>query len=353
MPCNNSTPCNCNDCGSTHIQTHICNPCSTPPPCDCEVIDLSTDCSTYKGDNILCESVVVIQKNTTLSNVIKNLVSWVCTRLAEVQKYFVIKNIGGGAKIFKQNNLIGEKELKTLTSLNNSVTIMELIDTIDFSVNPTDGSETKIVAGTNVNITGNGTLATPYLISSEDNNTTYSAGIGLSLIGTTFNNTTPDQVVEIIGAGATSVTGTYPNFTISSVNTIADGSETKIVNGDTTTISGDGTLLTPYKIEVENLQKVISTFPYTLNLTDDKHTIFINNGNVSVVVNVPNGIVSNFSCVFIQEGTGEVTLQASGSATVLYPPTFQNKIKGQNFWAMIEKKQTTDNYFLLGSLMPL
>jgi hypothetical protein len=49
--------------------------------------------------------------------------------------------------------------------------------------------------------------------------TTYSAGTGLSLVGTIFNNTSPDQTVTITGSGATTVTGTYPNFTITSTDT--------------------------------------------------------------------------------------------------------------------------------------
>ena len=49
--------------------------------------------------------------------------------------------------------------------------------------------------------------------------TTYTAGSGLSLSGTEFSNSAPDQTVSITGSGATSVSGTYPNFTISSTDT--------------------------------------------------------------------------------------------------------------------------------------
>lgn len=54
---------------------------------------------------------------------------------------------------------------------------------------------------------------------SDQTDTTYSAGTGLNLVGTTFNNTAPDQTVSLTGSGATSITGTYPNFTISSTDT--------------------------------------------------------------------------------------------------------------------------------------
>ena len=49
--------------------------------------------------------------------------------------------------------------------------------------------------------------------------TTYTAGSGLSLVGTEFSNSAPDQTVSLTGAGATTVSGTYPNFTITSTDT--------------------------------------------------------------------------------------------------------------------------------------
>jgi len=49
---------------------------------------------------------------------------------------------------------------------------------------------------------------------SADNNTTYTAGTGLSLVGTTFNNTAPDQVVSLTGSNGITTSGAYPNFTI-------------------------------------------------------------------------------------------------------------------------------------------
>lgn len=49
-----------------------------------------------------------------------------------------------------------------------------------------------------------------------DNNTTYAAGTGLSLSGTTFTNTAPDQTVTLNNGSGISITGSYPNFTIAS-----------------------------------------------------------------------------------------------------------------------------------------
>jgi predicted phage tail protein len=51
-----------------------------------------------------------------------------------------------------------------------------------------------------------------------DNDTTYSAGSGITLTGTTFSNASPDQTVTLTGSGATTISGAYPNFTISSTD---------------------------------------------------------------------------------------------------------------------------------------
>ncbi len=75
-----------------------------------------------------------------------------------------------------------------------------------------------------------------FTITSTDNNTTYSAGAGIGIIGNVISNISPDQTVIMTGAGMSTVTGTYPAFT---VNTIA--------NTDVT-LAGNGTAVTPLKI---------------------------------------------------------------------------------------------------------
>ena len=77
-----------------------------------------------------------------------------------------------------------------------------------------------------------------------DTNTTYTAGTGLSLTGTQFANTAPDQTVSLTGAGAATITGTYPNFTITTTDTnttysIQDGqlSQNNFTNADHTKLN--------------------------------------------------------------------------------------------------------------------
>lgn len=132
------------------------------------------------------------------------------------------------------------------------------------------------------------------------------------------------------------------------------GGSVFLTDGISTVVEGLGTEEDPYRVNLFNLQKTIDTFPYTLTSDDDKYTIFVANGGSNVVINVPDALVDNFSAVFIQEGIGLVTIQQSGTATLLYPsPTLQNIIKGQYYWVMVEKKLTTNTYYLLGSLLPV
>lgn len=57
-----------------------------------------------------------------------------------------------------------------------------------------------------------------------DGGTTYTGGTGIDVTGTVITNTAPDQTVTIAGGGINSVTGTYPNFTVT--GTEVDGSTT-------------------------------------------------------------------------------------------------------------------------------
>jgi len=99
---------------------------------------------------------------------------------------------------------------------------------------------TAAQADQTVSLTGTGATSVTgtypsFTIDSTD--TTYTAGTGLSLTGTEFANTAPDQTVSLTGAGATTVSGTYPNFTIT-------GSDTTYTASNGITLSGTDFQLT-------------------------------------------------------------------------------------------------------------
>jgi hypothetical protein len=139
------------------------------------------------------DRVLVYQQTTQTQNgiyVVTNTGSvstnWVLTRSADANTY-VINNANGlseGSTVFVQQGTTGAGETYTC---NTSGTITFGTTNITFAQ-----------------------------ISSAQ---IYSAGTGLALTGTVFSNTAPDQVVTLTQGGATTISGAYPNFTISSVNT--------------------------------------------------------------------------------------------------------------------------------------
>ena len=59
-------------------------------------------------------------------------------------------------------------------------------------------------------------------VAAEEENTIYRQGNGISISGDVITNTLPDRPITLSGTGATTVTGTYPNFTISSTDNVND-----------------------------------------------------------------------------------------------------------------------------------
>lgn len=116
-------------------------------------------------------------------------------------------------------------------------------------------------------------------------------------------------------------------------------------------LTGNGSLDIPFSIEPKNYQKEISIFPYEVSNLDDQATIFVSNAASNVEIRIPDTLKDSFTCVFIQEGTGEVSFIGLG-ATVITPPSgLTNKIKGQYHWGILEKKLSTTTHYLGGSLM--
>jgi hypothetical protein len=203
-------------------------------------------------------------------------------------------NLGTGASVLKIESTVSDDVIisaKSLKSSNGSVTITETLTDIDFLVTSSipDGSETKVTAGTNVTVTGVGTIANPYIV-----NSTASA----QLISSVTNN-----------------------------------------------VTGLGTIANPYKIEALNPQKEI-TADYTLSNSDNNYVLFINT-TANITVTIPTGLVSNFQCGFIQETAFETTFLQSSGVILNTPIGF--RMKGQKYNAFLEKKLATEIYYLLGN----
>lgn len=104
-----------------------------------------------------------------------------------------------------------------------------------------------------VTLTGSGATSISgtypnFTISSTDNNTTYNAGSGIDIVGTTISNILPDQIVTLTGSGATSISGSYPDFTISSTdnNTIYSAGAGIDIAGDIISLTNTGVVSGSY-----------------------------------------------------------------------------------------------------------
>lgn len=417
--------CNCGRTTNT-----VCTPSCQTVDCACPVKDLSTDCVLYTGNDLPCTE---IKTGTLLTEVFGQLDTYLCDLSAQLANAFSLISVGEGVRVYKGVDGIGRKEIRSLVSPDGFLSIGLSTDNkeIEFTINETvlrefvqdnqitysvsnvgtgagiyrdavrtadnvnialkkiksqggsvvitdgaddinleiDGSATKVTAGTAISVTGNGTIATPYVITntSPDQAVSISAGTGISISGSypTFSvtNTAPDQVVSLTGAGATTISGSYPNFTISSTDnntpvSITGGGATTVggsypnftvssTDTNTTYSAGLGLNLSGTTFGVVNLQKEISG-DYTLTSADTEYTIFINNGSSPVTITVPTGLVANFEAGFIQEGTGVVTFSAAG--TTINTATGL-KIKGQRYQAFIEKKLSSETFYLLGNVI--
>lgn len=202
------------------------------------------------------------------------------------------------------------------------------------------------------------------------------SGTGISISGgpitssgaITVTNTAPDQVVSLTGAGTTVVTGTYPNFTVTS-NDSATGTVTSV--GGTGTVSGltltgsvttsgnltlGGTLsltssnvttalgFTPY--DATNPSGYLSTVSLTSNVTG---TLPIANGGTNATTAAdaltslgaypasnPSGYTSNTGTVTSVGGTGTVNgITLTGSVTASGNLTLGGTLSGVNLTSQV------------------
>lgn len=123
---------------------------------------------------------------------------------------------------------------------------------------------------------------------------------------------------------------------------------TNIVNGITTTVSGNGTVATPFIIETNNLQKVIPDTNYTLTPADNNYIIFINNGGSDISITIPTNLPTLFQCGFVQKGTGNVSFIGASGITLSNADS-QYKIKNQFSNVFIERELNTNTFYLFGN----
>lgn len=121
--------CNCNNQPTNY---NICNPapCQEPQDCSCPTI-LSTDCVTYGGNDLECSG---IQSGTILTELIEQLDTFICEKVDDITNALTLRNIGNGAKVYKGDDLLGRKEIRTIESSTDIITITEATNTIQINI---------------------------------------------------------------------------------------------------------------------------------------------------------------------------------------------------------------------------
>jgi hypothetical protein len=141
----------------------------------------------------------------------------------------------------------------------------------------------------------------------------YTSGTGISISNNIITNTSPDQTVTLTSGGATTITGTYPNFTISSTDNNSGGSVTSVTAG--TGLNG-GTITTTGTISMPNVGTAGSYGSATEVpiITTDEQGRITSVTNTTITGVAPSAGSGNY----IQNGTTQQTADynISGSGTV-------------------------------------
>ena len=193
------------------------------------------------------------------------------------------------------------------------------------NIQPSDGSETKLIEGSNITITGTGTTLDPYEISADsqisqiyinegDNInitgngtqlTPYIINADLTDLGIvkTINNEViaPGQSLSIINNETTGKILTTKEYVQSIIPSTPDGSETKLNSGNNISITGSGTI----------------SNPYIINSISNAGSVYINSGdNVEII---GNGTVEN---PYVISSVDTNTTYLAGAGLVLSDTTF-------------------------------
>ena len=210
--------------------TDPCQPNSIPCTCEARV---TSDCVTVSGATSNC---LAIDDNLLLTDYLTQMDERICEKVDSVTNFIALENVGTGSQLYKGDSLLGKKQIRTVKSIDPNLVVTQTDDEIQLDLNipaivPPDGTETKLVSGTNTTVAGNGSIATPY-----------------------------------------SVNVAFP--------TPSDGSETKINAGTNVTVTGNGTDATPYIINsLANGKEVTSS---TLIITEDEFSINIETPSINI-----------------------------------------------------------------------
>ena len=167
-------------------------------------------------------------------------------------------------------------------------------------------------------------------------NTDLGSGTGISISKSstgvlTVANTAPDQVVSIIGGGTTTVSGTYPNFTISSSDQYT-GTVTSVA-----ATAGTGISISGSPITTSGTLTITNTAP-------DQIVSIASGTGISVSGTYPSFTVTNSGVTSLTGTANQVTVSAStGGVTLSLPSTINVNTSG-NAATVTNGVYTTGSY---------
>lgn len=200
-----------------------------------------------------------------------------------------------------------------------------------------DGSETKIEAGTNVVVSGSGTVDDPYTISSSAAPVSATDTVqGIVSLATTANfPSTSNSEATTPGYVNAAIVGALGGFTV-------DGSETKVTAGANVTVSGDGTEDNPYVVNsttgISNAQTTGHTIA-TIGVTPIKETITsttntVSGNRIATITNennVATDINQTVTQIVVPAGQHNYRFtNEAGANTILDPAQFLSSDDGQS-----------------------
>jgi trimeric autotransporter adhesin len=159
---------------------------------------------------------------------------------------------GGGTVVYQEKHTVTTSNLGLFTVKVGAGTVLSGTFT---SINWADGPyyievEMDPAGGTSYTSMGTSQLVSvPYALYAANAGIAMKAGTGITIKGDSIINSAPDRTVKLTGTGGTNITGTYPNFNISTpVNQTLKYSNDSlyISNGNSVIVKSDRTLaLTP------------------------------------------------------------------------------------------------------------
>jgi hypothetical protein len=316
---------------------------------------LNSDC-IYVSEELTCTGV---QADTILTTALKRMDEVICQIKEKVAGTLALVNIGGGAKVYKGLSNIGEKQLRTLISSDNSVNITEGADTIDFSFT-VDFPE---VPTAEVGVAGIAPIASQTTVNEGTDNTSIVTPLTLKNFVGANNNEYAINIVgnslQLLENGSLIQTETLPTGENKFVNSFTiNGTSLVLGFNDNTTLSKDISSLlnftqvqsdytqedaqSPAYIKNRNASKTVFA-NYDVKASDNTYVIVVDSAN-PITISLPTGLPDKFTVGFIQKGTGLVTIANAD----IVPSGMTNTLKGKGHQAFVEKIEGTK--FLFGNL---